>query len=170
VASRFWESDSEVLGEKRKERKTISAPPQREKMVVLFLGVYLALQILIPFRHFLYPGSVHWREEVHRFSWHMMLRSKESRAVFTVRHEGLGEVETVKPLEYLTGRQYLKMIDRPDMILQFCHHLADLFDDGVAVFAEVRCSLTSRPVQLLVDPECESCQRAAKFATGEVDY
>ena len=38
------------------------------KVMVGFVGLYLALQILIPLRHWLYPGEVSWTEEGHRFS------------------------------------------------------------------------------------------------------
>jgi hypothetical protein len=52
--------------------------------VIGFVTLYLALQILIPLRHILYPGEVNWTEEGHRFSWHMKLRSKSGRIAFTM--------------------------------------------------------------------------------------
>ncbi|MCA9068216.1 MAG: HTTM domain-containing protein, partial [Planctomycetaceae bacterium] len=48
----------------------------QKKLVVVGLGLWVAVQLLIPFRHLLYPGNVSWTEEGHRFSWHMKLRSK----------------------------------------------------------------------------------------------
>ncbi len=50
--------------------------PGNRFAIKTFLMFYLALQLLIPLRHFLYPGNVHWTEEGHRFSWHMKLRNK----------------------------------------------------------------------------------------------
>ncbi|MDX5442717.1 MAG: HTTM domain-containing protein, partial [Hymenobacteraceae bacterium] len=46
------------------------------KVLSSFLILYAATQILVPLRHFLYPGNVNWTEEGHKFAWHMMLRSK----------------------------------------------------------------------------------------------
>ncbi len=48
----------------------------RQKVVAGLLGLWVAFQTLVPFRHWLYPGNVSWTEEGHRFSWHMKLRSK----------------------------------------------------------------------------------------------
>ncbi len=33
------------------------------RVLVTFLGLYLLAQVLIPFRHLLYPGDVNWTEE-----------------------------------------------------------------------------------------------------------
>jgi vitamin K-dependent gamma-carboxylase len=43
-----------------------------------FVGVYLLVQVLMPLRHWVYPGKVHWTEEGHCFVWHMKLRDKEA--------------------------------------------------------------------------------------------
>jgi vitamin K-dependent gamma-carboxylase len=50
--------------------------PPRQKIVLALLGLWVAFQTLVPFRHWLYPDNVSWTEEGHRFSWHMKLRSK----------------------------------------------------------------------------------------------
>ena len=47
------------------------------RVVLAFLAVYVAVQLLVPLRHLLYPGDVAWTEEGHRFSWRMRLREKE---------------------------------------------------------------------------------------------
>ena len=48
----------------------------RQKLTAGLLAVWVAFQVLVPFRHLLYPGNVSWTEEGHRFAWHMKLRSK----------------------------------------------------------------------------------------------
>jgi hypothetical protein len=58
------------------------APPQlalvRPASVPLAacVALWLAVQALIPLRHWFYPGPVNWTEEGHYFSWRMMLRDK----------------------------------------------------------------------------------------------
>ena len=48
------------------------------KWTAALLGVWVAVQVLIPLRHFALPGNVHWTEEGHNFSWHTKLRDKDS--------------------------------------------------------------------------------------------
>ena len=61
-----------------------------QKLVAGLLAAYLAVQLLLPLRHYLYPGNVSWTEEGHNFAWHMKLRTKVGEAVFTVTHPAVG--------------------------------------------------------------------------------
>lgn len=87
-------------------------------------AAFLILQALIPFRHLLYPGPVNWNEEGHRFSWHMMLRTKSGTAAFIITDPVTKESWEVRPRDYLTRQQARKTATRPDMLLQFAHYLA----------------------------------------------
>lgn len=126
-------------------------------LVGVFLCVYVALQVLMPLRHWLYPGNPSWTEEGHRFAWHMKLRTKDVDAKFFAHDHDNDVVYEVDPLDYLTHRQAGKMEDKPDMILQFCHFVADdLRRQGVndlEVRASIVASLNARPYQLLIDPD-----------------
>ncbi len=129
----------------------------RRKLIVVGLGVWLAFQVLFPLRHLLYPGSPSWTEEGHRFAWQMKLRDKSGLASFHVRDPRSGETWQVDPRDHLTRRQARKMPTRPDMILQFAHHLAEIWrrDHGVPdaeVRATVWASLNGRRPALLIDP------------------
>ena len=42
----------------------------------------MAVQLLVPFRHFLYRGHVDWTEEGNRFAWRMKLRDKRGEMTF----------------------------------------------------------------------------------------
>ena len=53
--------------------------------LMLAICVFAALQLLMPLRHWLYPGNPNWTEEGHRFAWHMKLRDKDATAVFELR-------------------------------------------------------------------------------------
>lgn len=129
-----------------------------ERFTVAFLTLFVAFNILYPLRHYLYPGDVAWTEEGHRFAWRMKLRSKDAIARFVVRDPETGREWRVENANYLTYRQQRKMPTRPDMVLQFAHRLADIWqtEHGVAdpeVYATVWCSLNGRTPQLLIDPE-----------------
>jgi hypothetical protein len=117
-------------------------------------AAWLAVQIAVPLRHHLYPGKVAWTEEGHRFSWRMKLRDKEGTVRIQLRDARTGET-WIAPLGDLTARQRGSIADRPDMLLQYAHHLARLYrEDGreVEVYAEAAVSLNGRVPQLMVDP------------------
>ena len=130
-----------------------------QKVVVGLLAAYLAVQIILPLRHYLYPGNVSWTEEGHNFAWHMKLRTKTGEAVFTVTHPESGQTWTVKPEEHLKSHQVMKMSTKPDLILHFAHFLAEQKRregyDNVEVRARVMVSLNGREPQLLIDPNVD---------------
>jgi vitamin K-dependent gamma-carboxylase-like protein len=135
-----------------------SALSRNRKLVLGFLGLYLAAQLLIPLRHWLYPGDVAWTEEGHRFSWRMKLRDKESMIAVMVRDPATGREWEIDPNIYLPPHQLDEMMGRPDMVLQFAHYLRDYFrrSRGVPnpeVYASVLCSLNGAPEQELIDPD-----------------
>ncbi len=152
VGAREGDGGQGTLGREGAASRTTTA---RRRGIVLALGAYTAFQVLMPLRHFAYPGTVNWTEEGHRFSWHMKLRTKDGTARFTVTDPARGESWQVEPLSYLTYRQVEKMAARPDMILQFCHYLAERERRAgrgeVEVRAEVTASLNGREPQPLVD-------------------
>ena len=61
--------------------------------LVAVLGLFVAFNVLVPLRHFAYPGEVHWTEEGHRFAWHMKLRDKEADDVVFLVKPPDGEVD-----------------------------------------------------------------------------
>ncbi len=142
--------------------------PARRRRVAVTLAAYLSLQILIPIRHFLYPGSVHWTEEGHNFSWHMKLRSKRTGATFLVTDVEAGKSVLVDPRGELTPWQLRKMGGTPDMILLYAHHLADRFrrkgHGPIEVRATAMVSLNGREPRLLVDPSVDLAAQRRSLA------
>jgi hypothetical protein len=131
----------------------------RQKAVAGLLTTYMVIQIMLPLRHFAYPGNVSWTEEGHNFSWHMKLRAKKADALFTVTHPATGRTWIIDPKEQLEPRQVAKMGTHPDMVLQFAHHLAEQKRregyENVEVRARVMASLNGRKPQLLIDPNAD---------------
>jgi hypothetical protein len=143
---------------KRAERSS-PVPARAQAVLLAAVGCWLAGQLLVPLRHFAYPGNVSWTEEGHRFAWHMKLRDKEAEATFTVADPAAGRQWTVDPRDHLTRIQSANMAGQPDMILQFAHHLSrEARAQGrgeVQVRAQVTASLNGRPPQLLIDPQVD---------------
>jgi len=134
-------------------------PAAHPRVRLAFLGCYLAMQALVPLRHYLYPGNVSWTEEGHQFAWHMMLREKQADAEFWAVDPADGRTWKIELWRYVTLRQRQKMSTNPDMILQLSHVIAeDLRRAGhgrIRVHALVRASLNGRPAQWLVDPRVD---------------
>ncbi|HYQ73380.1 MAG TPA: HTTM domain-containing protein [Gammaproteobacteria bacterium] len=135
-----------------------AVPAYQRRLIIGLLCAWLALQVLVPLRHLLYPGNVSWTEEGHRFAWQMMLREKSGIARFTIVDPGSGRFWNANLPDYLTQRQIRKMVTRPDMLLQFAHHLRWIWArennlPGVAVHVTTAVSLNGRAPVALVDPE-----------------
>ena len=155
----FSDAEASVRPKTIAERSSCPALSTSQKLVAGLLAVYLAVQLLLPLRHYLYPGNVSWTEEGHNFAWHMKLRTKGGEAVFTVTHPRSGQTWTIKPEDYLKSHQVTKMATKPDLLLQFAHYLAEEkrregYDD-VEVRARAMVSLNGRAPQLLIDPNVD---------------
>jgi uncharacterized membrane protein YphA (DoxX/SURF4 family) len=100
---------------------------------------YLLIQLLLPLRHFAYPGNTLWTEEGFRFAWRVMLIEKSGELELTVvDHEGRRSV--VDPRDYLTPFQARMTATQPDMILELSH-----------IVARDRAALTGGPVRVYAD-------------------
>lgn len=123
------------------------------------LSVYIAFQLLFPWRYLLYPGNLFWTEEGYRFSWRVMLVEKAGTATFYVRDGSTGNEGAVVNREFLSDAQERQMAYQPDMILQFAKFLKSHYESqGIhveQVRAEVYVTLNARPSQLLINPHVD---------------
>ena len=129
--------------------------PKRAGLILGLVAAYAAIQLLVPLRHFLYPGRADWTYEGHRFSWRMKLHDRDAGARFYIIDENTGRSVRVNPKMFLTREQALKMAARPDMLVQFAHYLADKIPSRgpkpLRVEARVLASLNGRKPQLFID-------------------
>jgi Vitamin K-dependent gamma-carboxylase, lumenal domain len=76
-------------------------------------------KVLMPFRHYTYPGDVAWNEYGHRFSWRMKLRDKNCDGnMFLVDKKSQLRSKDVSPVDFLTSKQWRKVKSRPDHLIQ----------------------------------------------------
>jgi hypothetical protein len=124
--------------------------------LAVLLGAHFCVQVLVPLRHWLYPGPVIWNEEGFLFSWHMKIMEKRAHARFEAADPSTGERWRVDPLRYLTEKQAYRMVTHPDMLAAFARHVSEEYArqgrPSVEVRAWVAVRLNGRPRQLLVDP------------------
>lgn len=135
----------------------VSSPSRWQRAGLAALGVFCAFQVLVPLRHFAYPGDVLWNEQGMRWSWKVMVREKHGAVTYYVRFPGLGGKELqISPGRYLDSRQEREMAGQPDLVLQLAHHIRDEYRargyEDVEVRAEALVSLNGRPARHMIDP------------------
>lgn len=113
-------------------------PAKLRGLVTAFIFFYVCWQLLMPWRHLIYPGPLFWREEGYRFSWRVMLMEKAGSVTFHIHDPVTGRKGQIAAYEYLSPQQEKMMATQPDMILQFAHFLADEARKKGLVAPEVR--------------------------------
>lgn len=106
-------------------------------LTLTLLGLYLTFQALFPFRHFAYPGFVHWTGEGRLFSWDMRMNSFEASANFLLTDPSTGKSELVDPLDYITVYQF-GGVRWPSSYLQLAHYIGDDFRQRGIKEVEIR--------------------------------
>jgi vitamin K-dependent gamma-carboxylase len=133
--------------------------PSTRRLAVACLSLWVAFQVFMPFRHFLYPGNVSWTEEGHLYAWHMKLRDKSGTGKFTGREPATGKTFEIDPRDYLTRKQAREMVEHPDMIVQFARIVASEHERETGEKLEVRgyilMSVNGRKRQRFVDPDVD---------------
>lgn len=146
----------------RRGHNLISVTPVIQKMNGLKVAVVasiLLLQIILPWRYLLCPGSVFWHEQGYRFSWRVMLMEKTGYASFTIVNGETGQKFVVQNHDFLTAFQQKQMATQPDFIVEYGQylgrHFAEQGHEHVEVYVESYAALNGRPHQTLVDPQVD---------------
>jgi len=142
--------------QRARPRATLTALAPLSLSATYAIAAYLALQALLPLRHFAYPGAVNWTEEGFRFAWRVMLIEKTGHLELRVLDQVSGQSFTVDPRDELAPRQLAIMSTQPQMIIQYAHHVADGYrargHRDIAVYADAFASLNGHRTQRLLDP------------------
>lgn len=140
----------------------------RRPVLAYGLTVFLGVQVLLPFRHLLYPNDVTWSEEAFRFSWNIMLIEKTGHVEFVVKNVATGATWREYPSEHLTRLQEKMMSTQPDMIVEFAQHLKEKFAQQgikqVAIYADAHVALNGRPSRRFIDPTVDLTTVSDGFA------
>ncbi len=142
------------------KKKVLENPTQNyttNQWVVAALAIWFVIQIALPLRHWTYPSNVHWTEEGHRLSWHMMLRIKYGSVTFRVVDVETKEEWIVKPNEFVSSNQAGDIATKPDVCWQFVQWLkAHYKQQGIQeieVYATSRANLNGNGYAPLYDPD-----------------
>ena len=134
-------------------------PEWKFKFIFGFMTLYFLVQFLVPLRHFLYQGDVGWTMEGYRFSWRMLgVSVRTSPTKFFVNNSRLQENnDTPIPITDLNFEQYMDLSMNPDMILQYAHHLKEIYRSDETpepiVTVDAKMALNGRGLTPLIDPK-----------------
>jgi len=118
---------------------------------------FILLQLAMPWRYLMYPGSLFWHEQGYRFSWRVMLMEKMGQATFVVQDGGQKVI--VDNRKHLTPLQEKMMATQPDMILQYAHYLEGVYElqgfNNPQVATEAYVTLNGRRSKQFIDEQVD---------------
>ena len=136
-------------------------PSVLARFAVLTTLIILAVQIVVPLRHYFYPGPVQWNEEGYRFAWRVLLTEKVGQVEYRISDGTTGQAWTERPSNYLSPLQAERMTTQPDLILATAHVIRDHYAGqgrDVQVRANAFVSFNGRPYARLIDPHADLAQ------------
>ena len=140
---------------------------KQQRIIVPFLAVFFAIQMLMPWRYLLYPKELFWTEEGFRFSWRVMLIEKAGYANFKIVDGKTGHFFYVENSDFLTKLQEKQMSFQPDFILEYAHYLGDHFKSqghkNIEVYVDCHVALNGRISQRYIDPTVDLYQVKESF-------
>ncbi len=143
---KFIENDKKLI-----ERKSILYQAK-----IVFIMVFMLLQLLFPFRYLLYKNELFWTEEGFRFSWRVMIMEKAGYTEFIVKNPLNGQETKINNSQFLTTFQEKQMSFQPDFILEYAHYLKKYYQKkGIKnpeVFVESYVALNGRLSQKFINP------------------
>jgi len=124
----------------------------------LALALFVSWQLLMPLRHWLYPGSVLWNEAGYRFSWRVMVVEKNGLATFFVQDPVSGRTSEVDNSLYLTPFQEKQLAIQPDFMVQYARFLQDEYRQQYGIEEPIirvdsHVSLNGRPAEQFLNPD-----------------
>lgn len=155
-----WPRRSRVTNWLFQDRTAEPEQPQRPHALTAFLlALFIGLQLLLPLRHYLYPGDVNWTNEGGKFSWRMKLRDVQGVARFFAVDKATGNTDEITDLIRLDANQKLKMLRDADMLQEFAIRLREKLEaDGRSDFtisADVFVSVNGRELVRLIDKDVD---------------
>jgi len=130
---------------------------QRAGLVLMVL--HFTIQIVLPLRHYAYPGDVNWNTEGDLWAWRMLLVETRHDTVFTMKSISTGAECRIDPLDYIHDGQWHKLGFRPDMMAQFADRVAesvwDRKHERVTVHVYSAVSVNGDDYAALVSPDTD---------------
>lgn len=131
----------------------------KKKAILVTLSLYLVVQFLLPFRHYLYPGVDVWTYEGYYFAWEMKLKDKKGVTKLMAADPVTNKIWEIDKNAVLEWYQVKDLDVDPDAILQLAHYFGEILReegyDKIEIHAIANVTLNGRNNQLLIDPEVD---------------
>jgi hypothetical protein len=118
----------------------------RGRLVLFALAGYVALQLLLPLRHHLYPGTWLWTRDGEYFAWTMKLNVRSGTIGLVVQEPG-GQENEVPLYAFLTVKQADRLAYTPQMVLRVNDYVVRALKSGSRARWLSRISINGRPYQ-----------------------
>ncbi len=138
------------------DEEEINASRQVSMPVFVFVIVFILIQVVVPLRHWIYPGAVNWNRFGDKFAWRMFAQENIGHIDFFVTDVLTGETIEVPRLLGINVATYMDMAQIPDMIIPYAGYLNQhyakqgMYNPIVTVNALV--SKNGRNFAMLIDP------------------
>jgi hypothetical protein len=150
---------------------TRASAPRVGRVAVVILGLLAAVEIVLPLRHYAYPGNVRWTEEGYYLSWRVMVTEKAGHLEFEVTDADTGRRWQVAPGLVLTDWQAEKAATNPGLIHATAHLIADHYRAEGRAEVEVRAdawvSQNGEPARRIVDPSVDLAARSRRVGPSD---
>jgi len=144
-------------------KKQKSQPPalswnKRKQLTVVAIGIFVAFQLIFPFRYLLFTSDPEWSGIASRFAWRMKMQTRAlEKFEMTVQGIPNGKPLQVDYKAFLSANQHKQLIMDPYNIIQLAQYVAEEAKDrGMrqpTVRADINVSYNGRPAQKMVVPE-----------------
>lgn len=129
-----------------------------QKRVALFIGLFVAFQLLFPFRYLFFTNNPEWSGVASRFAWRMKMQTRNLESFkMTVQDLPNGTPQDVDYKAFLSVNQQKKIFEDPYNVVQLGQYIAaEARRRGLknpSVRAEVEVSFNGRAPQLMIKPE-----------------
>ena len=146
--------------QKQRQKKAKNAQFLYSQKLVVIMAVYLAIQVLLPFRGHLFPGNIDWNGEGQRFSWRMKIQTRNTKELtFQLMDYDKKTLYPVDLNAYNLNLDQVTMLSMdPFAVWQLVQFLKErgeqkLTSQKIGVRANIVVSMNGRPFQNMVDPE-----------------
>jgi hypothetical protein len=133
----------------------VARASRERRWVAGALAVVVAVNVVLPLRHWVAPGDVRINDDGYYFAWRVMLVERVASVHFEVTDPVTGTTTVVEPTDVLDDWQVAQATSRPDLILATAHIIADEFPTRVTVHADAWVSINGRPRQRWIDPDVD---------------
>ncbi|MDA1208636.1 MAG: HTTM domain-containing protein [bacterium] len=150
------------------DKATRGRPVTHNNTLKTLCTLYIAVQILVPLRTFLYPGDSSWTEEGRKFSWQMMLSYKnvESFQMYSV-NPTTQKRRDIDLTQYINEFQSAVMIRNPLLTAQFARWISTKFDPPAEIYAQTLISFNGREPKDMIDTTVDLSKTTRRILPGQ---